>query len=158
MRSEMLEPRVSDARTMMLVGSENQRERWEAGLLPRQELLYLARERLFAPFARLARWRKLEIPDVRHAPTCQRGEVRFGTRAPLELTHGEWANYRTILGAFDRELASPAGALSTHGVTGEVVVVEHYGLCSVCRAEVIGCAASIRLEWAGLPLSREYLL
>jgi|GEM_PF-6557197 len=153
-----IQPSVEAARAMIAHGDENQRERWGAGLLPRQELLHLARERLFAPFSRLARWRKLEIPDVRHAPTCQRGEVRFGTRAPLELTHGEWANYKTILAAFDRERSSPAGALSTHGATGEVVVVEHYGLCSVCRAEVIGCAASIRLEWAGLPLSREYLL
>lgn len=146
------------ARLLAIEGDDNQRERLEAGLLPRQETLHLARETLFAPFASLARWRKLDVLDVRHAQTCNRGEVRFATRAPLDLTHDEWANYKTVLLALDRALADPQGALARHGATGEVVLVEHYGVCSVCRAEVVGCSASIRLEWAGVPLSREYLL
>lgn len=155
---EVREPQVEGARLMLEVGDDNQRERYAAGLLPRQELLHLAREELFSPFAGMARWRKLDVLDVRHKQNCNRGEVRFATRAPIDMDADEWANYKSVVAALERELANPHGTLARHRVTGEVVIVEHYGACSVCRAEVVGCSASIRLTWAGIPLSREYAL
>jgi len=136
-------------------GTDSQRERYAARLLPEDELLALARAQLFAPFASFRRWEKLQLQDVRHERTCSGGVVAFATSPPDSLTHDEWSTFKRTLTAID---AANAGHLRWHGVTAEATLVEHVGRCSVCAAEVFGRAVNIRIEWAGRPLSREYTL
>lgn len=136
-------------------GTDSQRERYAARLLPEDELLALARAQLFAPFASFRRWEKLLHQDVRHARSCSGGEVTFTTTPPDSLTHDEWSTFKRITTAVD---AANAGHLSWHGVTAITTLVEHVGRCSVCDSEAFGRAVNIRIEWAGRPLSREYML
>jgi hypothetical protein len=136
-------------------GTDNQQERWEAGLLPEPELLQLARYVLFLPFASFRRWVKLEAGDMRHGKDCTGGATTFATRFPGSLTHDEWSNFRKITEAVD---AANEGPIGVHGVVAVIVLVEHVGICSICPAQIYGRAASIRIEWAGRPLSREYSL
>jgi hypothetical protein len=137
-------------------GSENQYERFMAGLLPESELMSLARHHLFAPFAEFRRWAKIEDRDMRHERTCAGGEVRFITQKPDTLTHDEWSIFKKIGAAVS--VANNARPFAANNITATVELVEHVGRCSACEAEVYGRAASIRIIWAGRPLSREYTL
>jgi hypothetical protein len=142
------------ARLLEQRGTASQRERWAVGLLPEDELLALARDVLFAPFAPFARWRKLMSSDIVHRQTCNGGTVTFSTRQPADLSAEEWAILKKITTA-----ATAGKALfREHGTTATVDLVEHVGSCFKCKAEVFGRSASVRLEWAGRPLSREYAL
>ncbi len=163
-----IEPsRTDELQLLKLHGTENQRERWVEGLLPEDELLALARNVLFEPFAEFRRWQKLQLQDVKHERNCTGGTIAFTTRKPDDLTADEWALYKKISGvAIDHvtrmhELRKAAGGLP-YQLTGITKVggslVEHVGTCSHCKAECFGRAASIRIEWAGRPLSREYSL
>jgi hypothetical protein len=140
---------------MLKRGTDNQRERWLAGLLPEAELLSLARYELFLPFASFRRWVKLDAGDVRHERTCNGGVVAFTTHTPGHLTHDEWSVLKRLTTAVS--LANN-GYLAESKVTATLTLVEHVGRCNVCAAEVFGRAANIRIEWAGRPLSREYTL
>ena len=158
--------RGDELQLLKLHGSENQRERWTAGLLPEDELLALARSVLFAPFASFPRWQKLLHQDVRHDKSCSGGAITFDTRKPADLTHDEWALYKKISGvaiehAYQlHQIRKAAGGepYQLTGVTCVPSIVEHVGRCSICPAECFGRAANIRIEWAGRPLSREYSL
>jgi hypothetical protein len=136
-------------------GTSNQYERLCVGLLPEAELLSLVRYELFLSFAPFRRWVKLEAGDVRHERSCSGGEVRFVTQEPGSLTHDEWSLFKQITNAID---AANSGVLNEHRTKATVSLVEHVGRCSVCPAETFGRAASVRIEWAGRPLSREYTL
>jgi hypothetical protein len=136
-------------------GSENQHERFMAGLLPEGELHALVRNHLFAPFKDFRRWEKLVHGNMRHDKSCSGGATTFSTREPSELDANEWSLYRQICRMAD--FANNA-SLRKHGVTAVVSLVEHVGRCSVCPSETYGRAASVRIEWAGRPLSREYSL
>jgi hypothetical protein len=69
----------------------------------------------------------------------------FSTRTTNGLTANEWTTFKAILTAADE-------------VNAAVSIVEHVGRCSMCEAEASARTASIRIEWAGRPLSREYTL
>ena len=138
------------------LASDNQRERFAAGLLPEDELLSLARYELFLPFASFRRWDKIDAREVKHERGCSgSAEIRFVTQKPANLTHDEWAMLKAITTAVG---AANNGILAAHGCTASVELVEHVGRCNGCAAEIFGRAASIRIEWAGRPLSREYTL
>jgi hypothetical protein len=134
-------------------GNANQLERYYAGLLPDDELCALARNVLFTPFAMFKRWMKLAPGDVRHEKGCSHGAITFTTRPAPDLTADEWMMYKKIR---DIAYAADENVLREHGTRGKVEIVEHVGTCSICPAEVFGRAASIQIEWAGRPLSREY--
>lgn len=138
--------------------SENQRERFSAGLLPEDELLCLARWELFRPFTSFARWQKLEAWDVEHERDCTGAgpsSVRFVTQKPGDLTHDEWSQFKKITTAVSQ---ANNGLLAAFGVTATASLVEHVGRCNSCTAEAFGRSVNIRIEWAGRPLSREYTL
>jgi hypothetical protein len=135
-------------------GTGNQRERHAAGLLPEDELLALARSVLFAPFAWFDRWEKIKPSDVHHA-ACG-GLAEFSTRKAPSLLAREWSMFQTIL---DTSYHANDGILNDLGSQPcQVEIVEHVGYCSTCGFEVVGRAASVRIQWAGRPLSREYSL
>lgn len=145
----------AEARKLLeLRGTANQLERHDAGLLPDDELLLLARTVLFAPFAGFRRWVKLAPADLMHRRGCH-GDVTFTTRPAPDLDAGEWSMFKTI-----RDIVDEANdnVLREHHTSGDVSIVEHVGDCQVCGAQVSAKSASIRIEWAGRPLSREYSL
>lgn len=153
---KQLDDRRIEREFVQAYGTENQAERWIAGLLPESELLSLARWEIFAAFAGFPRWVKLETSDLKHDRSCSGGEVRFVTQKPGDLTHNEWAIFKKITTAVSQ--ANNNGVLARYGVQATVELVEHVGRCSACEAEVFGRSASIRVTWAGRPLSREYTL
>jgi len=143
----------ADERKLLdLRGTANQLERYEAGLLPDDELFALARTVLFAPFAGFRRWVKLAPADLMHRRGCH-GDVTFTTRAAPDLNSEEWAMFKTIR---DVVFEANDNVLREHHTSGDVSIVEHVGTCAVCGAQVFARAASVRVEWAGRPLSREY--
>ena len=109
--------RTDELQLLKLHGTENQRERWAEGLLPEDELLALARNVLFEPFAEFRRWQKLQLQDVQARRDCTGGTIAFTTRKPDDLTADEWALYKKISGvAIDHvtrmhELRKAAGGL-----------------------------------------------
>ena len=153
-----LDDRRIEREFVQAYGTENQAERWMAGLLPEDELLSLVRWELFAAFAGFPRWVKLEGTDLRHSRSCPSGgygSVSFSTCKPSTLTHNEWAIFKKITAAVS---AANNGSLTRYGVQATVELVEHVGKCNSCDGELAGRAASIRIIWAGRPLSREYTL
>ena len=137
--------------------TDNQRERFAAGLLPEDELLSLARFELFKPFMTFRRWVKLEHGDVRHDGDrmCPPQSVEYTTHEPAVLTHDEWATFKKITSEVSR---ANSEYLAEHGVAAIASLVEHVGRCINCGAEAFGRSVNIRIEWAGRPLSREYTL
>ncbi len=158
--------RQAEVQLLKLHGTPNQCERWASDLLPEDELLALARNVLFEPFGVFRRWQKLQLQDVKHEKACSGGHVTFTTRTPSDLTADQWDLYKKIGGvataltyALHKERKARGGLpYELPGVTCEISLVEHVGACSHCKADVTGRAASIRIEWAGRPLSREYAL
>lgn len=146
-------------RTQLLMvhtyGTDNQYERFVAGLLPEGELLMLARTVLFAPFSCFNRWTKIDFSEVKHDKACNGGRVTFTTREPDNLNSVEWTKFKSITTLVSR---ANQGPLHERGVQATASLVEHVGTCSVCGAEVFGRAARIHIDWAGHPLSREYTL
>ncbi len=136
-------------------GTPNQIERWSANLLPEDELLVIARTTFFEPFNEYRRWQKLLLQDLQHEKHCTGGHVAFSTRPPTDLTHDEWNLLKKIAITV---AAANIGPLREYNVEAHVEPVEHVGVCGRCLAEVYGRAASIRIDWAGRPLSREYTL
>lgn len=135
-------------------GTQNQIERYYAGMLPEEELLALARNALFAPLASFRRYSKLQPGDVKHSDDCFEGPVRFFTREAADGISGdEWRDYRRIQDALEEAWRSMPRDIAT-----KIEVVEHVGLCSMCDKEAIRRAASVRIEWAGHELVREYQL
>jgi hypothetical protein len=137
-----------------LRGTASQLERYDAGLLPDDELFALARTVLFAPFAGFRRWVKLAPADLMHRRGCH-GDVAFETRSAPDLNAEEWAMFKTIR---DVVFEANDNVLREHHTSGDVSIVEHAGTCAVCGAQVFARSASVRIEWAGRPLSREYSL
>jgi hypothetical protein len=137
-----------------LHGTENQMERHLAGLLPEDELLGLARNVLFSPFSGFKRWIKLSPADLMHRRGC-RGNVSFTTYSAPDLTADEWARYKTVRDAVS---VASSDALKPYDVEIGVDLVEHVGVCEACANECSARSVSIRIEWAGRPLSREYSL
>jgi|SRR6478735_429113 len=137
-------------------GDANQTERYNAGLLPVSELLLLARTVLFAPFGNFPRYEKIDAAELKHERDCRGGKVSFVTREPESLTGSEWSKLKTITTAVSQANQTPLFADAK--VNATVEMVEHVGTCHACAAEVFERSASIRMEWAGHRLAREYTL
>lgn len=146
------------------LGTDNQRERYAAGLLPEDELLAIARHELFKPFDGFKRWRtdsnrgtatSLRPDDVKHSRDCQQRSVGFETTQAGELGHDEWVSYRQISAARDQ------AALHSWHQTLTAVRIEpmtHWATCATCKGEAAKSTARISIEWAGRVLVREYAL
>lgn len=65
-------------------GSDDERERLDAGVLPEKELQAAVRDILFAPIAGHPRWRKVRAENVRELAVL-RGAFKPGDWAPVEF-------------------------------------------------------------------------
>jgi hypothetical protein len=143
------------------LGTDNQRERYAAGLLPEDELLAIAREELFRPFAAFSRFStavKVRDRDVHHTRDCPRTRtIEYETTQADELSHDEWAGYRAIQAARDVAFLHPwLQAAGAGHVTTEPLM--HWGSCPLCKAEAYRSSARVVVEWAARELVREYVL
>ena len=141
-------------------GSDNQKERYAAGLLPEEELCGLAREQLFKPFAGIPRWgtmTRVQAKDVRHHRQCAAGDtdIVFEAVAAGELTHDEWEAYRLIQAARDIAAVHP-WLMSTNAIT--LAPMAHFATCRHCEAEACRTSVKVTIQWAGRELVREYVL
>ncbi len=146
------------------LGTDNQRERFAAGLLPEDELLALARAELFKPFNHLPRWgkdTKVMPGEIRHRRNCEERNDRtspepivFETAQAAELSHQEWVAYREVQKA--RDLAAHHPWLDSAAVLIEPLM--HFATCTVCQGEASRASAKITIHWAGRDLVREYVL
>lgn len=149
---------AAERQLLELRGTDEQRERYFAGFLPEDELLMLARDLLYAPFAGLRRWAKIHQGAVRHRVGCEvkftsDAGVSFATRAAQNMSADEWAMFKTIL-----DIANTVTHRRLDSASISVEVIEHIGECRGCHATVSGKSASVRITWAGRELSREYSL
>lgn len=151
-------------------GEQHQIERYYAGLLPDDELIALARRVLYAPLDGFRRYQNVQASrrggvgpvylypeDVKHTDGCPGTalSIRFFTRPPDNgITGDEWRDFRRIHDALEEAWrAMPTGVHAT------VELIEHVGICGYCRhREAIRRSASVRIDWAGLELVREYAL
>lgn len=142
------------------LGTDNQRERFAAGLLPEDELLALARGELYRPFDGLPRWGKytlVRVADIRHTPKCEGHDkdVVFESCQAGELSHDEWVAYRALQAA--RDIAALHPWLSSPGAI-TLEPMGHFATCTACDAEVCRMSAKVIVKWAGRELVREYVL
>jgi len=138
--------------------SENQRERYAAGVLPLDELANLARAVLFAPFAEAKRWSKLAAWNVRHAPAhvVTQDLVTYEARIGALLRGPEWDALKRINAMLDRANEHPW--LVRSGQRFALELRTHTATCSVCKKTCGQPSALVSVVWADRPLSREYAL
>jgi len=135
---------------ILATGTDSQRERYEAGVLPEAELIELACATIYAPILAVSLPRALPVPEVEHEEECtgpdSDGDLEQVRRADAEtLTEGQWARLQTV-----RALAA--------GIPGAEVVARsaHRRTYCSCPAGDAILYARVQAEWAGRDLSRSY--
>lgn len=145
-------------------GTDNQRERYAAGLLPEDELLQLARPELFRQFPFL-RWAGSRDRDrmtrlFQHGKLmgrpCDRdpNALEFETCELGEITAEEWEMYKKFT-------TGQALTNKHHWLDSGAVRIEpsqHWITCKQCGAETYKISVKVTIRWAGRDLVREYLL
>lgn len=144
----------------LVAGSDNQRARWNAGVLPDDELTELARTELFAPLVRFKRWEKIPASHVPHQTHlglgCGGDQVKFQTGDPTAIEGAEWDRLQMI--------TSTAATINRHAwmkhakTTVEVTPVLHTATCEICIAQKQAISVVVRIPWAGRLLTRQYAL
>lgn len=144
-------------------GTLNQRERYNAGVLPESELVQLARDQLFARFYECKRWNNLSEHDarmlIRHKPCPGTAPgVLFGVvDAVMSLTHDQWESLRklkAIAELMDDHTWCKASPECKLVVTPRL----HIATCKQCGATLERTTALVSSTWAGRLLTREYAL
>jgi hypothetical protein len=150
-------------------GTSNQRQRWDSGCLPDNELRLLARTELFRPFSlcpRRVRKGPSAIPHPKDdlgawlcAATAINGTiaVAWKTRPDPELTETQWQSLQRLLAASDEVRRHPWMRMS-QPTSVRLAIREHSGECAACRQRTAENAALVEIDWAGRTLSREYML
>jgi hypothetical protein len=145
--------RFIDERTWVVAyGSSEQLERFDAGVLPPEELAALIEPHLFAPLNGFERYTLLEDADVDHEPNCRRPDIRFRTRPHASalisgLDADEWQRVKSMRAA-------------VAGRDNRVEVREHQALCRGCDPKVRLVRLSVRVTVVGSysKYRREYAL
>lgn len=152
-------------RKVLELGTDNQRERYRAGVLPDDELLKIARDELFRPFEGIPRWNTREARDamvgkIKHGRTCARRDIRFEIHDIGELTANEWDVLKKIEVGFKVVLRHPW--LVEFIANGTAVPTlrsrAHWLTCATCEGEVVRAQANVSIPWIGVLLVREYAL
>lgn len=170
-------------RPALELGRPDQRERWEARVLPEDEILFLARNELFKPFDGLPRWNSrsgrnnatIRWGDVRHKSDCayrkakyedwepyverlkNQNAIRFEATPADELDANRWAALKHVMVLARRASLHPWLATSA-GQEFAVAPRAHWATCTMCAEEVFKVSALVSVQWAGRLLSREYVL
>lgn len=155
-------------------GTPNQLERWNAGLLPEEELLSLARNLLYAPF-RFPRWSvnrdrermaklakqtlrtRSSVEFLRHGPACTGttitdAHLSFASCAADALTADEWTLYKLY------DVARAAVEATTGPGSVRVEPTKHWVTCGRCGGAAYKISVKVSIDWAGRTLVREYAL
>lgn len=147
-------------------GTSNQRQRWDSGCLPEEELLVLARNELFRPFSLCARRTRKDAAAIPHpmdahgTPTCASTgtiPVTWETRPDPVLTDPQWTSVQRLLTASEEVRIHP-WMLTSLPTCVRIELREHRGECLTCHEKVSENSALIEVDWAGRVLSREYTL
>ncbi len=129
-------------------GSDSQRERLEAGMLPEDELLDMIRAYLFPVMPRsYGRYAKRDASDIEHDEDCSvsqygEGSVRFVVFDAPQTDSGTWSRYKTLRGYVGKD--------------AEVTLRVHVGTCNECGAENSWNSARVAYTWHGREFVREY--
>ena len=147
---------------VLKAGTENQRERWAAQLLPEEEILTLARAELFKGFD-LPRWHTNEVrremrTAIRHSSgqACATMFPEFEVAEVGELDASAWDALKHL-----SMLVSTVNQHPWIGLTGEpvtLVTFSHWATCPVCGSEVVRSGSKVSIPWAGRTLVREFRL
>lgn len=128
-------------------GAVDMVERFDADVLPEEELRDLACRQLFACMADLPPYARIKESEIGHTSDCHEPSPRFRA-TPVEgepLTFVEWDALKKV------RAAAPEGA--------EVTLMEHSGWCrnDECDSWVVRRrGVRVKLSWAGLDLVQEY--
>jgi len=124
-------------------GTVDQVERYDAGVLPADEFVRVAKARLFAPLVDFATYARLDVSDVEHSDECYEGKVKFRSEEYTgPLSADQWARLQEL------RTAVPEGAA--------VELREHTAYCSSCDEIATRLGARVTIEWAGEKYAREY--
>ena len=142
-------------------GTDDQRDRWSAKCLPEDELLALARNELFRPLEGMARWKRIEVGEIRHLTHmrlgCSGDTIEFHTSTPPAVMDSQqWALLNRIKRAV--ETINRHEWMKRDEVFCEVLATAHVAECARCKSVVARMSASVRIPWAGRTLVREYAL
>lgn len=146
------------------LGTDNQRERWRAHLLPDDEILQLARAELFKGFANLVRWnssdirRELtqELRGKRHEHGCANDRPELEVADVSELTAEQWDRYKNLGAITDALNMHPW--MFRQKASATISSFTHWATCLGCGAEVCASGAKVSVPWAGRTLVREFRL
>jgi len=144
------------------LGVFSQRQRWEVGALPEGELLLIAREELFKPFALIPRRSRKGPTVVRHAGTiraCITGgdPMAWSMEDDPGLNDEQWTSLHRLLNACD-EVRRHQWMRPLPPEMVRVAIRGHRGTCQRCNRSTMEIGALVDIEWAGRLLSREYVL
>lgn len=143
-------------------GTDNQRERWHAMLLPEDEILKLARAELYKGFE-FKRWHSGEIRDElakilrgkRHDQGCvERPE--FEVADVGELTAEQWDVFKKISALADAINMHPW--MFRQKASATITSFTHWASCLRCGLETSASGVKISIPWAGRVLVREFRL
>lgn len=144
-------------------GTDNQRERHTAGVLPEDELLALARGELYKPLNAWTRWknRDLHAREVRHEDSCAGAEqlVKYrtlGGPAMPPMDGNAWNRLGELRHAVN-EIAAHEWLTRSHAKV-DVQVTRHEAYCTRCNKVAVRYAVRVAIPWAGHTLVREYAL
>lgn len=153
----------------LALGDFGQRQRWNSGSLPEPELLLLARNELFMPFALCERRTRKGPAAIAH-PTDTSGTwlcassavngtipITWSTRPDPLLTDAQWKALQRLLTASEEVRRHRWMAMSPP-TSVRIEIREHRGECMMCHNVVSELGALVEIDWAGRPLSREYAL
>ncbi len=155
------------------LGSADQKARWRADVLPREELAAIARGELFAAFNGFVKYNHLPVSAIAHPRdasgtwTCVQPSNEHGRAIPIPitwvtlptpvLTSAEWATLGRLNAAV--ELTNRHSWLVASPTPSATIATRiHRGTCRVCEREAAETAALVTVAWAGRVLSREYRL
>lgn len=143
-------------------GTQDQRDRWADGVLPKAELDAVARGVLFAPLDKCERWRKIDAGEVRHYTHlnlgCDKASVEFWTKddPDVEMDSKQYRRYSLIKRAL--VIVNAHEWLKTEPGDAEMTTIEHTAHCMTCKQQLTRLSVSVRVPWAGRTLVREYAL
>jgi hypothetical protein len=144
----------------LALGTDEQRERWNAGALPDPEIATLARNQLFQPLDGMVRWRKIGPEEIRHLTHlglgCSSSSVEFDSKPTNEIDAQQWVIRNRIMRA--------CAIIDTHEwmkrarAHCEIEVIDHIANCVLCDVTVSRLSVIVRVPWVGRMLMREYAL
>lgn len=124
-------------------GTQNQQERYAAGLLPEDEAINGLRDLAFAPLGKLPKYQKIDADCLRHHDECEFGDVKFDIYDSAEASETQWETIKSIRAALP---------------TATVTLREHCAKCDECFSELYRYSLKIEITDGEFNFSREYAI